>query len=45
MAAHNSFGADLGLSIIGLGAQYPPYSLKPDALEILSSRYYPDSPA
>lgn len=36
---------DLGLSILGLGTQYPPHSLKPDALEVLSKRFYPDSPA
>lgn len=36
---------ELGLSILGLGTQYPPHSLKPDALDILSKRYYPDSPA
>ncbi len=37
--------AELGLSIVGLGSQYPPYSLKPDSLETLSKRYYPDTPA
>ncbi|GAB1315980.1 Chalcone synthase [Madurella fahalii] len=36
---------ELGLSILGLGTQYPPHSLKPDALDTLSKLYYPDSPA
>jgi len=44
MAANKSF-EDLGLSVIGLGRQYPPYDLKPDALDILSKRYYPDTPS
>ncbi|KAK3994548.1 putative chalcone synthase [Cladorrhinum sp. PSN332] len=36
---------DLGLSILGLGVQYPPHSLKYDALDILSKKYHPESPA
>ncbi|KAL2262864.1 hypothetical protein VTK26DRAFT_9190 [Humicola hyalothermophila] len=36
---------DLGLSILGLGTQYPPYALEPSALDTLSKRFYPDSPA
>ncbi|KAJ9151260.1 Chalcone and stilbene synthase [Pleurostoma richardsiae] len=44
MAANKS-SEDLGLSVIGLGCQYPPYDLKPDALDILSKRYYPDTPS
>ncbi|KAI1342925.1 chalcone and stilbene synthase [Xylariaceae sp. FL0016] len=44
MAASNTFG-ELGLSIIGLGAQYPPNALKPDEVAKLASRFYPDSPA
>jgi len=44
MAAHESFG-ELGLSILGVAAQYPPYSLKGDALEVLSKRFYPESPS
>ncbi|KAK4189378.1 chalcone synthase [Podospora australis] len=36
---------DLGLSVLGLGVQYPPHALKSDALDILSKRFYPDSPA
>ncbi|KAH8884634.1 chalcone and stilbene synthase [Thozetella sp. PMI_491] len=34
---------DLGLSIIGVAAQYPPYALKPDALETLAKKYHPES--
>ncbi|KAI5464792.1 thiolase-like protein [Mariannaea sp. PMI_226] len=44
MAAPSSFG-ELGLSIIGLGTQYPPYSLNADALNILSKRFYPETPS
>jgi type III polyketide synthase len=44
MAAPTELG-ELGLSILGLGTQYPPYSLKPDLLEQLAKKYYPDSPA
>ncbi|KAK4145217.1 peroxisomal biogenesis factor 11-domain-containing protein [Dichotomopilus funicola] len=36
---------DLNLSILGLGTQYPPHSLKPDSIEVLSKRFYPESPA
>ncbi|CAK7197552.1 hypothetical protein SEUCBS139899_000200 [Sporothrix eucalyptigena] len=42
--ATNTF-SNLGLSIIGVGRQYPPYSLTSDSLETLSKRFYPDSPA
>ncbi|KAK0709507.1 peroxisomal biogenesis factor 11-domain-containing protein [Lasiosphaeria miniovina] len=44
MAAPAELG-ELGLSIVGLGSEYPPYSLKPDALETLARKYYPESPA
>ncbi|KAI1498302.1 chalcone and stilbene synthase [Biscogniauxia marginata] len=44
MASPNTFG-ELGLSIIGLGAQYPPNALKSDELSKLAAAYYPDSPA
>ncbi|KAL2149343.1 hypothetical protein VTH82DRAFT_8691 [Thermothelomyces myriococcoides] len=44
MAAQPEFG-DMGLSILGLGTQYPPYDLKPSSLEVLSKRFYPESPA
>ncbi|KAK4130946.1 polyketide synthase [Trichocladium antarcticum] len=36
---------ELGLSIVGLGTQYPPYSIKPAELDVLSRRFHPDSPA
>lgn len=44
MAAQAEF-EDLGLSILGLGTQYPPCDLKADALEVLGKRFHPDSPA
>lgn len=39
------FPRELGLSIIGLGTQYPPYALKPDSVETISRKFYPDSPS
>ncbi|KAK3303271.1 peroxisomal biogenesis factor 11-domain-containing protein [Chaetomium strumarium] len=36
---------DLGLAVLGVAAEYPPHSLKPSSLEVLSKRFYPDSPA
>ncbi|KAI0169267.1 thiolase-like protein [Hypoxylon sp. FL1284] len=44
MASPDTFG-ELNLSIVGLGAQYPPNSLKPDELHKLATKYHPDSPA
>lgn len=44
MASPNSFG-QLGLSILGVASQYPPYGLKPDAIDTLATRFYPDSPS
>lgn len=44
MAAQTSF-SELRLSILGLGTQYPPYGLKPDSVETISKRYYPDTPS
>ncbi|EFX03448.1 a chain crystal structure of a type 3 polyketide synthase pksiiinc from neurospora crassa [Grosmannia clavigera kw1407] len=35
----------LGLSITGIGRQYPPFALGPDSLEAVSKRFYPKSPA
>ena len=35
----------LNLSIVGIGVQYPPYRVGPEALQILADRYYPKSPA
>lgn len=42
---HDRFEDDLNLSILGLGAEYPPFSLGPEALETLANRFYPPSPA
>ncbi|CAK7264020.1 hypothetical protein SEPCBS57363_000859 [Sporothrix epigloea] len=44
MTATNTF-SDLGLSILGVGRQYPPYSLTSESLKTISKRFYPDSPA
>lgn len=43
--ASTSFPSELGLSILGLGTQYPPYALKPDSVETIAKRFYPDSPS
>ncbi|KAI0203622.1 thiolase-like protein [Astrocystis sublimbata] len=42
--ASSTFG-ELGLSIIGLGAQYPPNDLKADEVAKLAAKFHPDSPA
>ncbi|KAK3316378.1 putative type III polyketide synthase [Apodospora peruviana] len=44
MAAPIGFG-ELGLSITGLGKQYPPHALPTSAIDMLAKRFYPDSPA
>ncbi|KAI1814236.1 chalcone and stilbene synthase [Poronia punctata] len=44
MASSNSFG-ELGLSIIGLGTQYPPNSLEAGELAKLATKFHPASPA
>ncbi|GAW14178.1 hypothetical protein ANO14919_035750 [Xylariales sp. No.14919] len=44
MTSNNTFG-ELGLSIIGLGAQYPPNKLKSDELAKLAAKFHPKSPA
>ncbi|RYP29312.1 hypothetical protein DL767_006773 [Monosporascus sp. MG133] len=44
MATPNTFG-ELGLSIVGIGTQYPPYSLGAVELEKLGTKYYPESAA
>ncbi len=36
---------ELNLSITGIGVEYPPYLLDPEALDTLCKRHYPDSPA
>lgn len=35
----------LNLSIVGIGVEYPPYRVGPEALQTLADRYYPKSPA
>ncbi|KAI1757892.1 thiolase-like protein [Xylaria castorea] len=42
--ATNTFGG-LGLSIIGLGAQYPPNNLRSDEVAKLAAKFHPASPA
>ncbi|KAI8631168.1 chalcone and stilbene synthase domain-containing protein [Xylariaceae sp. FL1651] len=44
MAAVSTPG-ELGLSIIGLGAQYPPNQLKPDEVAKIAEKFYPRTPA
>ncbi|KAJ8122243.1 hypothetical protein ONZ43_g1514 [Nemania bipapillata] len=44
MATNNTFG-ELSLSIIGLGAQYPPNELKADELAKLAAKFHPGSHA
>jgi type III polyketide synthase len=44
MAAPTEF-EEIGLSIVGLGDQYPPNAIKPPELDVLSKRFHPDSPA
>ncbi len=43
--AHDRFEDDLNLSILGLGVEYPPFQLGPEALETLAKRFYPPSTA
>ncbi|KAK0707434.1 thiolase-like protein [Lasiosphaeris hirsuta] len=44
--AASAVPGELGLSIVGLGTQYPPHALETkSALSTLSKRFYPDSPA
>ncbi|KAL8828760.1 MAG: hypothetical protein Q9170_006461 [Blastenia crenularia] len=42
---HNQFENDLNLSLLGLGVEYPPFLVGPEALETLANRFYPPSPA
>jgi fungal type III polyketide synthase len=42
--AIGTFG-DLDLSVIGIGVEYPPYKLGPQALDTLCKRHYPETPA
>ncbi|KAL8800627.1 MAG: hypothetical protein Q9182_005040 [Xanthomendoza sp. 2 TL-2023] len=41
----NHFQTDLNLSLCGLGVEYPPFLVGPEALEILANRFYPPSTA
>ena len=43
--ADDCFEDDLGLSILGIGVQYPPYRHEPDALNSLANRFYKPSEA
>lgn len=43
--ANFHFTNDLNLSILGLGVEYPPYRVGPDAVQTLAERFYPPSPA
>jgi type III polyketide synthase len=43
-SAFGTFG-DLDLSVIGIGVEYPPYKLGPEALDTLCKRHYPETPA
>ncbi|KAL8831294.1 MAG: hypothetical protein Q9191_000950 [Dirinaria sp. TL-2023a] len=43
--ANGHLTSDLNLSILGLGVEYPPYRVGPDALQTIAERYYPESPA
>ena len=36
---------ELNLSILGIGVEYPPYKIGPEALQSLAERHYPKSPA
>ena len=40
-----SFEDDIDLFIVGLGVEYPPNRVGPDALETLAERFYPPSEA
>ena len=39
------FDADLDLSIVGLGSQYPDFHNAPESVDVLAKRWYPESPA
>ena len=44
-ATNGHFTNDLNLSILGLGVEYPPYRVGPEAVQTLAERFYPPSPA
>lgn len=37
--------SSLNLQILGVGTEYPPYQIGPDALETIAKRFYPDCPS
>lgn len=43
--ANDRFESDLNLSLLGLGVEYPPFLVGPEALETLANRYYPPTAA
>ncbi|KAL8936364.1 MAG: hypothetical protein Q9216_004970 [Gyalolechia sp. 2 TL-2023] len=43
--SNNEFESDLNLSLVGLGVEYPPFLVGPEALETLANRFYPSSTA
>ncbi|KAL8751315.1 MAG: hypothetical protein Q9184_006106 [Pyrenodesmia sp. 2 TL-2023] len=43
--ANGHFENDLNLSLVGLGVEYPPFLVGPEALETLANRFYPPSTA
>lgn len=43
--ADDRFEPNLNLSLLGIGVEYPPYRVGPEALEILAQRFYPASAA
>ncbi|KAL8776591.1 MAG: hypothetical protein Q9213_008213 [Squamulea squamosa] len=43
--SNGHFGSDLNLSLRGLGVEYPPFLVGPEALETLANRFYPPSTA
>lgn len=43
--ANGHFTNDLNLSILGLGVEYPPFRVGPEAVQTLAERFYPPSPA
>ncbi|KAL8999738.1 MAG: hypothetical protein Q9188_005820 [Gyalolechia gomerana] len=43
--SHDQFESGLNLSLLGLGVEYPPFLVGPEALETLANRFYPPSTA
>ncbi|KAL8683676.1 MAG: hypothetical protein Q9224_006664, partial [Gallowayella concinna] len=43
--SNDHFQSDLNLSLCGLGVEYPPFLVGPEALETLANRFYPPSTA